>query len=137
MTSYGTAQQTHLTVKAHNNMINIVHFQSLCQERDELVPQFAARLNGGAAICDFTVDCECAKSVSYSQAMQSFQLVRGLYDTEIQEKILAEAANSEAIESGKRSSGVHSKAGGLNQIAAQVERKQDKNCLYFGGPWLG
>ena len=82
-----------LTVKAHNNMINIVQFQGLCQDRDELVPQYAARLNGGAAICDFTVDCECKKSVSYSEAMQSFQLVRGLYDSEIQEKILAEAAN--------------------------------------------
>jgi hypothetical protein len=32
-----------LSVKAHNNMINIVQFQSLCQERDELVPQFALR----------------------------------------------------------------------------------------------
>ena len=38
-----------LAVKAHNIMINIVDFQGLCQERDELVPQFAARLNGGAA----------------------------------------------------------------------------------------
>ena len=75
-----------LAVKAHNNMINIVNFQSLCQERDELVPQFAARLNGGAAICDFTVKCSCDQSVSYSQAMQSFQLIRGLYDQEIQKK---------------------------------------------------
>ena len=82
-----------LAVKAHNNMINIVQFQSLGQDRDELVPQFAARLNGGAAICDFTVTCDCSKSVSYAEAMQSFQLIRGLYDQEIQEKILAEAAN--------------------------------------------
>ena len=106
-----------LSVKAHNNMINIVQFQSLCQEREELVPQFAARLNGGAAICDFTAICECTKKVSYGDAMQAFQLVRGLYDTEIQEKILAEAANrdlkladivklSEAIESGERSSSI-------------------------------
>ena len=63
-----------LAVKAHNNMINIVEFQNLFQERDELVPQFAARLI-----------CECSKTVSYSDAMQSFQLVRGLYDTDIQE----------------------------------------------------
>ena len=127
-------------------MINIVHFQSLCQESDELVPQFAARLNGGAAICDFTVVCNCEESVSYSKAMQSFQLIRGLYDTEIQERILAEAANreitladivklSEAIESGKRSSGVLSKSGGLNRISEDVERKQKRNCAYCGGPW--
>ena len=138
-----------LAVKAHNNMINIVHFQSLCQERDELVPQFSARLNGGAAICDFTVACTCSESVSYSEEMQSFQLVRGLYDTEIQEKILAEAANkelnlgdiiklAEAIESGKRSSGVLSRAGGLNRISENADRRQErtkKNCAYCGGPW--
>ena len=82
-----------LAVKAHNNMISIVDFQGICQYRDELVPQFAARLNGGAAICDFTVKCNCLESVSYSEAMQSFQVIRGLYDTDIQEKILAEAAN--------------------------------------------
>ena len=135
-----------LAVKFHNNMINIVEFQNLCQERDELVPQFAARLNGGAAICDFTVTCECSKSVSYSDAMQCFQLVRGLYDTDIQEKILAEAANkelklldiiktSEAIESGKRSSGVLSKSGGLNRISGNHDKKQNKVCYYCGGPF--
>jgi len=136
-----------LTVKAHNNMINIVQFQSLCQDRDELVPQFAARLNGAASICDFTVSCPHSTSVSYAEKMQSFQLIRGLYDTEIQEKILAEAANrdltladitklAEAIESGKRSSGVLSRAVGLNRIAQ--DRRQEstgKKCLYCGGPW--
>ena len=134
-----------LAVKAHNNMINIVQFQSLGQDRDELVPQFAARLNGGAAICDFTVTCDCSKSVSYAEAMQSFQLIRGLYDQEIQEKILAEAANrdlklqdiikiAEAIESGKRSSGVLSKSGGLNRIT-QSSDKKGKFCSYCAGPW--
>ena len=137
-----------LTVKAHNNMINIVQFQSLCQDRDELVPQFAARLNGGAAICEFTVTCECTKKVSYTEAMQSFQLVRGLYDTDIQEKILSEAANrdltladitklAEAIESGKRSSDAMSKAGSLNRLA-QVHEQQDiikKKCHYSGEAW--
>ena len=138
-----------LVVKAHNNMINIVNFQSLCQERDELVPQFAARLNGGASICDFTVKCTCNLSVSYAQAMQSFQLVRGLYDTEIQEKILAEAANrdltladivklAEAIESGKRSSGVLSRLGGLNRLSGNNVSsvpKENKFCSFCGGPW--
>ena len=65
---------------------------------------------------------------------------------EIQEKILAEAANkdlnlkeivklSEAIESGKRSSGVLSKASGLNKISESAAMKQTKNCSYCGGPW--
>ena len=37
-----------LIVKA--DMINIVHFQSLGQEHDKLVPKFAARLNWSAAM---------------------------------------------------------------------------------------
>ena len=137
-----------LTVKAHNNMINIVQFQSLAQDRDELVPQFSARLHGAAAICEFTVTCDCTKKVSYAEAMQSFQLVRGLYDTEIQEKILSEAANkdlsladitklAEAIESGKRSSGVLSRSGGLNRIGTHGDRGQGnpKKCRYCGEQW--
>ena len=58
--------------------------------------------------------------------MQCFQLVRGLYDTEIQEKILAEATNknlslaeivklSEAIESGKKVAGSCPSQGGLTE----------------------
>ena len=137
-----------LTVKAHNNMINIVQFQSLAQDRDELVPQFSARLHGAAAIYEFTVTCDCTKKVSYAEAMQSFQLVRGLYDTEIQEKILSEAANkdlrladitklAEAIESGKRSSDVLSRSGGLNRIGTQGDRSQGypKKCSYCGEQW--
>ena len=80
--------------------------------------------------------------------MQSFQLVRGLYDTEIQEKILAEAANrelklseivklAEAMEAGKRSSGVLSRSGGLNRLSKN-DRKVDsskKKCRYCGETW--
>ena len=77
--------------------------------------------------------------------MQAFQLVRGLYDIEIQERILAEAANrelkladiiklAEAVESGKRSSGVLSKSAGLNRLSQRVE-KQGKKCSYCGGTW--
>ena len=62
-----------MAVKAHNDMINFGQFQSLSEARDEQVPQFEARLNGGAAMCDFTVACECSKSVSYAEAMQSSQ----------------------------------------------------------------
>ena len=52
-------------------MINIVTFQSLCQESEELVSQNAARLNGRASKCDFTAKCACQKSVSYYEPMQS------------------------------------------------------------------
>ena len=81
--------------------------------------------------------------------MQSFQLIQGLYDTEIQEKILAEAANrelaladivklAEAIESGKRSSGVLSRYWGLNRLSGSINSQANKStkfCLYCGGAW--
>ena len=89
------AAKNFLAVKAHINMINIIQFQSLGQECDNLVPPFVAQLSGGAAVCNFSVTCECSKSVWYIDAMQVFQLVRGLYDIEIQEKILTEVANRE------------------------------------------
>ena len=82
-----------LCVKAHNNMINIMAFQELHQENSETVTQFAARLNGSANICDFTVSYSCKKDVSVSEKIQTFQFIRGLLDSEIQEKILAENAN--------------------------------------------
>ena len=138
-----------LCVKAHNNMVNILHFQELYQGKDQSVSEFAANLNGAAGICDFTVTCECSKEISYSEKMQAFQLVRGIYDTEIQEKLLAEAASknlslsdlvklSEAIESGKRSSGVLTKSGGINKLSLTKKLNNNSNkrkCAYCGDAW--
>ena len=55
-----------LCVRDHNNMVNIMSFQGLYQENSESITQFAARLNGSASICDFSVKCSCKKEVSYS-----------------------------------------------------------------------
>ena len=63
-------------------------------------------------ICNFTMKCKCEQTVNFAEKMQSFQLIRGLVDNEIQEKILAETAtrdmtlneiikHSEAVEAGK------------------------------------
>ena len=63
--------------------------------------------------------------------MQSFQLIRGFYDTDIQEKIVADAAHknlilqdiiktAEAIESGEQNSGVLSLSAVVNIISSKI-----------------
>ena len=136
-----------LSVRAHNNMVNIMSFQEMYQEKSESITQFAARLNGSANICDFTVTCSCKQAVSFSDKIQAFQLIRGISDTEIQERILSETASKsltlsdiikigEAIETGKRSSGALARSVGLNRI--YQEKNKDGNtrkCSYCGEAW--
>ena len=136
-----------LCVRAHNNMVNVMALQDLYQESHETVSQFAARLNGSASICDFVVTCSCSAKVSFSENIQMFQFVKGLKDTEIQERILADAASkdinfndvvklSEAIEAGKHSSGALTRSIGLNRLYTDKSSDQSrKRCSYCGENW--
>ena len=137
-----------LCVIAHNNMVNILTFQDLYQEKSESISQFEARLNGAATICDFTIACSCKQMVNFSEKIQAFQLIKGISDSEIQEKILAETASKtialsemiklgEAIESGKRSSGALSRSGSLNKIS-RVKNSENikKNARTVGIPGI-
>ena len=79
---------------------------------------FVSRLRGQAKVCQFSVKCpkdQCKTEVSYMDKMVSHQLVRGLVDSAVQERVLAEAATKQldlkqiqefvqAQESGARSS---------------------------------
>ena len=109
----------------HNNLVSILKFHDLEQEDSEPVQQFAARLNGAANICNFTIKCKCDQTVNFAENIQIFQLIRRLADSEIKEKILAETATwemslieiikySEAVETGKRSGDVMSRSGSSN-----------------------
>ena len=141
-----------LCVKAHNNMVNIMQFQNIYQDKDDTISQFAAKLNGAASTCDFTVLCECKKVVKYDQNMQAYQFIRGLHDSEIQEKLLAETVNkkvnladliklAEAIESSKRSSSELLNKGSFNKLSqgkihkTQKSESNPKKCSYCGGNW--
>ena len=121
-----------LAVKSHNDLVNVVTFLSMGQDRAEHANSFAARLKGQAAVCNFVVKCSintCQNDTSYADKMVSHQLVRGLADVEIQEQVLGHAATTpgldlaaitkyvEALETGKRSTGLLSQAGSLNRIS--------------------
>ena len=76
-------------------MVNILTLQKMGQERDEGVLAFIARLNGQVSLCDLEVTCPsttCGKRVSFADRYKTLQLIHGLYDKDIQEKVLAAGA---------------------------------------------
>ena len=126
-----------LSIKATNNLVNVVQFLTLAQNIDEPVTQFVSRLKGQSSVCDFEVKCSsagCDTTVSYSDKMVSHQLVRGLVDASIQEKVLALAATEknltlktisefvEAQETGLRSSKILGGGAGVQKIGSDYKR---------------
>ena len=87
-----------LAIRAQNNLVNVVEFLSMTQDTEEPAAMFISRLRGQAKVCDFSVKCPseaCADStISYADKMVAHQLVRGLEDLGTQEKVLANAANT-------------------------------------------
>ena len=89
-----------MSIRAQNKLVNIVEFLSMVQDEDEPIAQFVSRLHGQAKVCNFAIKCtaECCTedendaTISYADNMVSHQLVRGLQDTSVQEKVLALAA---------------------------------------------
>ena len=133
-----------LCVKAHNNLVNIMAFQEIQQHEGEHIQQYAARLNGAASACDFSMKCTCEKIISFSERIQAFQFIRGLGDTEIQERILAETSNkemslteivkfSEAVETGKRSSSAMLNTAKINNLSQK--NTSNKKCAFCGDNW--
>ena len=130
-----------LAVRRRNNLVNIMTLQGLGQEKDEGVHAFLARLNGQAELCDLCVTCprpECQEEVSFIDRFKMLQLVRGLHDKEIQEKVLAAGAALEegkemsltdvvkmveAAELGKSTHAQISKAGGLYRMSDHQRKK--------------
>ena len=85
-----------LAVKSNNTLVSQVQFFQMGQKRSELTFNYLARFRGAPASCNFTVKCtSCKASTSCAEKILSHQLVRGLLDANIQEKILSKAADNE------------------------------------------
>ena len=83
------------SIRAQNKLVNVVEFLNLCQEPEEAASKFISRVKGQAKVCEFTVTCPaegCGQDVSYSDKLCSHVIVRGLEDSDIQERVLALAA---------------------------------------------
>ena len=104
-----------LAVRPENTMVARVQLQHLCQDRDEPIRAYCARLKGQASVCKFTKKCPCdpPQDVDYSTEIIRDTLIRGIDDDDIrleimgqanQEMTLAEVVQfAEAKECGKRS----------------------------------
>ena len=102
-----------LAVREENTMVSRVLLQSMHQDRDEGVRNFAARLNGQADICKYIAHCDCGSEINFTEQMVRDTLIRGLEDPEIRQNILGHENQDmaleavlkliEAKESGKRS----------------------------------
>lgn len=102
-----------LAVRQENIMVARVQLQNMCQDRDEPVRAFAARLRGQAGVCNYKVDCSCSLAVDFSDVIVRDSLIRGLEDEDIRMDILGQSNQNmtleevlqhvEAKESGKRS----------------------------------
>ena len=131
-----------LAVNRRNNLVNIVEFQRMGQNKDETIMAFSTRLNGQADVCDMFVPChnqECSADVSYKEDMITYQFLRGLSDTNIQEKIMEAAATSEgqkmslskalkiaeAYELGKTSQQLVNNGGELSRISQYQQNKRE------------
>ena len=88
-----------LAVNRRNNLVNIVEFQRMGQNKDENIMSYVTRLNGQADVCDFMVECTaCQADISFKDKIIMYQLVRGLADVTAQERILEAAAQVEGGE---------------------------------------
>ena len=79
-------------VKKRNRMVNWLKLHNLLQGEDQPVQQYVAMLKSIARTCKYTVNCpgdNCDTRVDYSEEMVLDQLVRGLFDSEIQRKVLS------------------------------------------------
>ena len=87
-----------MAIKNQNKLVNVVEFLSMSQEVEEPISTFASRLRGQGKICNFSVTCtreNCNTEVSYLDSMLCHQMVRGLVNTDTQEKVLALAAQED------------------------------------------
>ena len=130
-----------LAVKRRNNLVNIMQLQKMGQMRDEGVLAFLSHLNGQADLCDLNVECYCERSVGFKEKFKTLQLIRGLVDVEIQEKMFAAGAALpevqeltlsqvvkmvEAAESAKSTRDIVSGSGGLNRLSDHQKSKHQK-----------
>lgn len=153
------AMMKKMAIKATNKLCNIVDFLSMGQGEHEPVTNYIAKLKGQAKTCSFVITCTeetCQHEVNYSEEMIAHQLLRGLLDSSVQEKVFALAATDKdlslkkmeefiiAQETGVRSTKMLAEGAGINRVVTDYQRgrsntmpslhpRKKDNCDYCGG----
>lgn len=127
-----------LAVREENTMVARVQLHNMCQDRDETIRSFGARLRGQAGVCKFHVTCQtCNIDVNYTEHIIRDVITRGLADSEIQLDLLGHTNQNmtleevfqfvEAKEAGKRSAGRLSETQGINSSRSQYRRNKQED----------
>jgi len=80
-----------VAVRSIHKEVHRWHFNQIAQDDSEKVTKFVGRLKAQAILCDYNVDCQCGRRVSYAEEMVAQRLVSGVTNPEHQSKVLGEA----------------------------------------------
>ena len=145
-----------LAVRGESQLISRVNLRSMCQDHNEDIRHYAARVKGQAGLCNYSIKCtSCDAEVSYAEEEIRDQLCTGISDPEIQKEVLAQRQRHtttedligfiEDREAGRRSqSALTSSSGSVSKISAYQKSKSKppettpqnpvtkENCSYCG-----
>ena len=125
-----------LAVHGESQLISRLNLRSMCQDHNEDIRHYTARVKGQAALCNYSIECpSCKAQVSYADQEIKDQICTGLADPEIQKQVLAQrdqhtstenlVAFIEDREAGKRSqTALTSSANSVSQISAYQKSKK-------------
>ena len=93
------AAMKRLLVKEENILVSRVNLHVLSQESNEPIRNWAGRVKGLAELCKFVVKCtNCDHDVRYTDHQVRDNLVRGLYDQDIQRDVFGLEDQEMALE---------------------------------------
>ena len=84
-------------VKGQNAIVIQFQFLDLGQERNESMNSYVSRLRGPAVRCNFEKSCGCGLTVSYMENIIHDQMVHGLEDQIVQEKVLSQVVEGDSL----------------------------------------
>lgn len=88
-----------LAVRGESQIISRVNLRNMCQDHQEDIRHFTARVKGQATLCNYSIECpRCKTPVSYADEEIKDQLCAGLADSEIQKDVLAQLKQHATIE---------------------------------------
>ena len=126
-----------LAVRGESKLICRVNLRSMCQDHNEDIRHYSARVKGQASLCHYIIECpSCKQPASYAEEEIRDQLVTGLSDPEIQKEVLARREQQpsadqtedlvrfiEDREAGRRSQTALTSANHVSKISAYKKSK--------------
>ena len=124
-------------------LLVMFRFLTLGQDRNGSIHSYVSRLWGAAVSCNFEKKCSCGLSVSYMENIIHDQMVWGLVEQVVQEKVLSQVVEGDSLkktmayidtlEKAKRDTLTLAGPGGLNRQGAWPTKSDGKGADKGGG----